>query len=348
MDLFVEHKFVGLLSPRLQNFTRKDQNLYNFRCPICGDSHQKKSKSRGYIYERKGSLFYRCHNCGAGMSLGNFIKDQDPTLYKQYVLERYKSGQTGKRLTKTKDAQEAVAGGFDFSPSKKFEKKQKNVFPEDVLRIDSLQENHFAKEYVSARKIPSSANSRIYYASDFKKLISSLTEKEYQLVADDKRLVLPFLNQAGDLIALQGRALSADNGLRYITIKLDDDANKIYGLDEWDATKETFVVEGPIDSLFIPNCLAMAGADAKLDFLDKSKTIIALDNERRNKQIVNRMESLIDAGFKVVIWGDNIVHKDINDMVLAGMQSSDIVEHMKTNAYSGLSAKAKLSIWKRC
>jgi len=344
MDLYLEHKFVGLLSPRLSNFTRKDTNLYNFRCPICGDSQTKKSKSRGYIYERKGSLFYRCHNCGSGMSLGNFIKEQDPTLYKQYVLERYKSGQTGKRLTKTADA----LNQFNFSPTKKFEKVAKKVFPDDVESIDILHENHFAKEYVNARKIPQSKHKSIYYTSDFQSLVSQLSPKQYDLLKDDQRLVLPFVDSDGRLIAIQGRALSKDNGLRYITIKLVEEANKIFGLDSWDKTKETIVVEGPIDSLFIPNALAMAGADANLDFLDKSKTIIALDNERRNKQIVMRMENLIDAGFTVCIWSDTVQQKDINDMVLAGLTQDEIVEQIKSNAFSGLLAKAKLSIWKRC
>lgn len=343
MDLFLEHKFVGLLSPRLSQFQRKDQNLYNFRCPICGDSQKTKSKTRGYIYERKGSLFYRCHNCGAGMSLGNFIKDQDPTLYKQYVLERYKSGQTGKRQTRTQDAVEQ----FDFSPTKNFGKSEKSPLADLAERIDILHETHFAKEYVNARRIPTDAHSRLYFTSDFKALVSSLLpSNNYNLVEDDQRLVLPFFDTFGRIIALQGRALSKDNGLRYITIKIDENANKIFGLDKWEKTKETIVVEGPIDSLFLPNCLAMAGADAQLDFLDKSKTIIALDNERRNKQIVKRMEGLIEQGFKVCIWADNIQQKDINDMVLDGVPN--IVETIRENSFAGITAKARLSIWKRC
>lgn len=343
MDLVLEHKFVGLLSPRLSQFQRKDSNLYNCRCPICGDSQKTKTKARGYIYERKGSLFYRCHNCGAGMSLGNFIKNQDPTLYKQYVLERYKSGQTGKRQTRTQDAIEQ----FDFSPSKNFGNNTNNALSDLCDRIDILHENHFAKEYVNARKLPKSSHDRLYYASDFKALVSSLLpDNSYNLVEDDQRLVLPFFDTFGRIIALQGRALSKDNGLRYITIKIDEEANKIFGLDKWEKTKETIVVEGPIDSLFLPNCLAMAGADADLKFLDKSKTIIALDNERRNKQIVNRMESLIEQGFTVCIWADHINQKDINDMVLEGV--SNINQIIKDNSYAGITAKAKLSNWKRC
>jgi hypothetical protein len=277
------------------------------------------------------------------MSLGNFIKDQDPTLYKQYVLERYKAGQTGKRQTRTQDAIEQ----FDFSPSKNFGKGPENPFPDDVLSIDILQDNHFAKEYVNARKIPLSAHNRLFFAGDFKALVSSLApDNNFNLVEDDPRLVIPFYDAFGRLVALQGRALSKDNGLRYITIKIDENANKIFGLNTWERTKETIVTEGPIDSLFLPNALAMAGADANLDFLDKSKTIIAFDNERRSKQIVKRMEGLIDDGFKVVIWPDTISQKDVNDMVLDGV--SDIVEIIRRNAFSGIGAKAKLSIWKRC
>lgn len=343
MDLVLEHKFVGLLSPRLSQFQRKDRNLYNCRCPICGDSQKTKAKARGYIYERKGSLFYRCHNCSAGMSLGNFIKDQDPTLYKQYVLERYKSGQTGKRQTRTQDA----IAQFDFTPTKKFGKTPEKSFGDLAERIDILQDNHFAKEYVNARQLPKSTHDRLYYASDFKALVSSLLpENSYSLIEDDPRLVIPFYDGFGRIIALQGRALSKDNGLRYITIKIDEDANKIFGLDKWERTKETIVVEGPIDSMFLPNALAMAGADANLNFLDKTKTIIALDNERRNKQIVARMENLIDAGFTVCIWDDSIIQKDVNDMVLSGV--SDIVGKIRDNSFAGIKAKAKLSIWKRC
>ena len=89
------------LSPRLDRFKKVRDYLWNFRCPHCGDSQKHKNKAaRGYVYRKKTDLFYKCHNCGMGQSVGNLIKDIDPSLYKQYVMERYKNGETGQRKTK--------------------------------------------------------------------------------------------------------------------------------------------------------------------------------------------------------------------------------------------------------
>ena len=90
MDL-VDSKFIGIISPRLQKFKKIKSNLYNFRCPICGDSQKNKSKTRGYLYGVKADVNFRCHNCGASMTLSNFIKQLDPVVHKQYIFERFKT-----------------------------------------------------------------------------------------------------------------------------------------------------------------------------------------------------------------------------------------------------------------
>jgi transcription elongation factor Elf1 len=95
MDL-VDSKFIGLVSSRLQKFKRVKADLYNFRCPICGDSQKNKNKARGYIYPVKNNTNFKCHNCGASLSFNNFLKQIDPTLYKQYTLEKFKEGHTGR------------------------------------------------------------------------------------------------------------------------------------------------------------------------------------------------------------------------------------------------------------
>ena len=64
MDL-VDSKFIGLVSSRLQKFKKIKTDLYNFRCPICGDSQKNKSKTRGYLYSVKEDVNFMCHNCGA-------------------------------------------------------------------------------------------------------------------------------------------------------------------------------------------------------------------------------------------------------------------------------------------
>src|SRR5690606_3039446 len=73
----------------LERFKQKGDYLWNFRSPCCGDSKKSKSKARGYFYRKKDQIFYRCHNCGSGLSLGTFIKTLDPYLYQQYKLETF-------------------------------------------------------------------------------------------------------------------------------------------------------------------------------------------------------------------------------------------------------------------
>lgn len=97
MDL-IDSKYIGLVSSRLQKFKRVKSDLYTFRCPICGDSQKNKNKTRGYIYPVKNNTNFKCHNCGASLSFNNFLKQIDPTLHKQYTLEKFKEGHTGKNF----------------------------------------------------------------------------------------------------------------------------------------------------------------------------------------------------------------------------------------------------------
>ena len=95
MDL-VDSKYIGVISSRLLKFKRIKPNLYNFRCPICGDSQKHRNKARGYLYGVKADVNFRCHNCGASMTFSNFLKSLDPVIHKQYVFERFKGNKTGR------------------------------------------------------------------------------------------------------------------------------------------------------------------------------------------------------------------------------------------------------------
>ncbi len=92
--LYIDAKYANILGSRLRNFKQKDQYLWNYSCPVCGDSSKNKLKARGYIYRQKTDLFVKCHNCGYGTNIGNLIKYVDTQLYDEYVLERYKGGAT--------------------------------------------------------------------------------------------------------------------------------------------------------------------------------------------------------------------------------------------------------------
>ena len=336
MSVFIDRNFLLQVSPKLQRFTKKKDDLYNFRCPLCGDSQKNKLKSRGYIFRKKNDYFYMCHNCGVSTTFYNFLKQVDPNLLQEYQLERYKNGETGNNNYPKPDFEEYK------QETPKFKKSL------ELLSIDSLPEAHYAKMYVQQRRIPETFWSQLYYAEDFAAFIQNLGIENASLKEKDSRLVIPFYDKEKNLVALQGRALS-ESKLRYITLKLHDDNKKIYGLDRIDEDKLIYVVEGPIDSMFLEN--AVATADSNLEsitnVLDKSKVALVFDNEPRNKEIVAKMEHAIDNHFNVVIWPEMIEKKDINDMVLDGFSPDEIQDIIDNNTFVNLRAKMEFVNWKK-
>ena len=336
MSIIIDSKYLGLLSPRLDRFKRVRDYLWNFRCPICGDSRRNLSKARGYVYRKKTDLFYKCHNCAQGLYLGNLIKEIDPNLHKEYVMERYTSGETGKRKSKAPE--------FKFEPPKFKSKKTIIHLPS----IGSLPKEHYARVYYEGRMIPNHFMDKIFYAEDFKKWAQSVCQVDYStLMSGEPRLVIPFFDRDNKLIGAQGRALR-ESKIRYVTIKVHENAPKVFGLERWNSKNHTYLVEGPIDSLFLPNCLAMAGGDMRdNDFLNKSKTTIIFDNEPRNYEVWNKMKVLLQKGWKVVVWPDSVACKDINDMVLASIKESRLVEIINKNTYSGQRGEWEARRWNR-
>ena len=336
MSVFIDRTFLLRISNRLSRFAKKKDDLYNFRCPICGDSQKNKLKSRGYIFRKKNDYFYMCHNCGLSTTFYNFLKQVDPGLLKEYQLERYKNGETGNNNYPKPEFEE-------FKTEKPSFKKSL-----ELPSIESLPEGHFAKDYVQKRQIPESLQSQLYYAEDFLSFIQSLGIEKEGLYKDDKRLVIPFYNAEKELVAVQGRSLG-ESKLRYITLKLHDDNKKVYGLDRIDQDKLVCVLEGPIDSMFLENAVATADSNLEsiTDTLDKSKVVLIFDNEPRNKEIVKKMEHAIDNHYNVVIWPEFIEEKDINDMILGGFSPDEIQDIIDKNTFLNLRAKMEFVNWKK-
>ena len=318
----VDVKYITLLGSRLEKFKKVKADTYNFRCPICGDSKKNRTKTRGYLYRIKNNTNFRCHNCGASMSFNNFLKELDSGLHKEYVFEKFKKGNTGKNF-------QAEEPKFEF---KKPEFKKKLDLPKAV-------ENEKAKKYLESRNLNPY---KFYYTPNFKSWTNSLQHTFDKTHYDEERIIIPlFYNKK--LIGFQGRALDSSPN-KYITIMLDEDAPKIYGLDEINRDETIYVVEGPFDSTFIKNSVAMCGSDIDIGSFGWSDIVYVYDNEPRNREICNRISKTIDRGEKVVIWSSNISEKDLNDMVLAGRDVQNMVE---CNTYKGLEAKLKFTNWKK-
>ena len=322
MDL-VDSKYIGLVSSRLQKFKRVKADLYNFRCPICGDSQKHKNKARGYFYQVKTNTNYKCHNCGASLSFNNFLKQIDSTLHKQYTLEKFKEGHTGKSFVVDEPT-------FDF---------KKPIFKRK-LDLPKASEVPIAKKYLEKRMLDPE---KFYFTNKFQEWTNTQKQTFATIHRDESRIIIPMYDTDRNLIGFQGRSLGP-NSVKYITVMLDDDAPKIYGLDQIRGGAPVFVTEGPFDSTFIRNSIAMCGADADVSRWGISDPVWIYDNEPRNVEIVKRIQVAISSKQAVVIWPSNILEKDINDMVISGHDVQRIVEE---NIYSGLEATIKFNNWKR-
>jgi transcription elongation factor Elf1 len=319
---FVDVKYINLISHRFQKFKKVKNNLYNFRCPICGDSQRNKNKARGYLYQVKSNTNFKCHNCGVNVSFNNFLKQIDPTIHKQYTFEKFKEGHIGKNFpTETPE--------FKFE-APKFRPK---------LDLPKASENPDAKSYLERRKLNPD---KFYYTDKFKSWTNSLKDVFDDTSKDEPRIIIPLFYQ-NTLVGFQGRALGPSK-IKYITVMFNDEAPKIYGLDEIEKSKTVYITEGPFDSTFIRNSIALCGADGDVSKWGINNCVWIYDNEPRNAEIHSRVSKVIDRGERVVIWPSTIKEKDINDMILTGLNVHDVIE---SNTYSGLEAKLKFTNWKK-
>jgi transcription elongation factor Elf1 len=322
------------MSPQLDRFSQKSDYLWNFRCPVCGDSKKNKLKSRGYVYRRKADLFFTCHNCGTSMSFGHFLKTVNHNLYDEYRLEKFKN-----------DHPEIVETP-DYSVAKTTPDFTTTIH---LPRIADLPNEHAAKRLLFSRKVPAERYKELYYAHNFASFVKELVPSyNKNLKNDDARIVIPFYDEKNILLGVQGREIQK-TGVKYITIKLRDENRKVFGLDKVDYGKKIYVVEGPIDSMFLQN--ALATMDAQLYKVISSvgdyDYVFIFDNEPRNPQICNHMAKTIAMGANIVVWPQYIEQKDINDMILAGYTSSDIQDIIDKHTYTDLKAKMEFGKWKR-
>jgi len=328
--MYTEIKYLNLLSTQLEKFKKKADYLWNFRCPVCGDSQRNKNKARGFVFRLKGSLVYKCHNCGTSMSFDKLIETMNPTLYKEYRLEKFQ--ESGKTIKPDMRKVKRVVS-------------QTPVFKKDPLssltKIDNLNNSHPAVEYLLNRKLPTSA---LYFTEKFQEWVNSIKPDTFSdIKQDEPRIIIPFIDKEGVVFGFQGRSLS-NTGLRYITVLLDETKTKIFGLNTIDENRRIYITEGPFDSLLLRNSVAMAGADVS-DVRDLGTDLVYIfDNEPRNREITKRISKHISEGDQVVIWPSGVTQKDINDMHLAGVDVNKVV---MDNVHSGLTAKVKFDNWKK-
>lgn len=338
MSLFLDQKYLRLISGKLLRFSQKSDSLWNFRCPFCGDSKKNQFKARGYVYRRKNDLFYTCHNCNIpSKSFSGLLEHVDKSQYRAYLFEKFSE----KNPAKTTPVPEILHSS-------------RPVFETDLLRkistnLMDLPPNHFAHEFVKKRCIPEEKRKIFFFTPNFIEFSSSFKDtSSTKKLKKEPRLIIPFYDEKGILQGVQGRALG-DNPVRYITLKVSEDSKKVFGLDRVDMKKKVYVVEGPLDSLFLDN--SVASMDSKLyritSILGDCKAVFVYDNEPSSKYICQGLKKTIELGYDVVIWPRHIKFKDINDMVLGGYSSSVIMNIIDKNTYNGLDAMLEYSKWSK-
>ena len=328
---WVDKKYLRLVSSRFRNSKWKNEELLNHSCPYCGDSEKNPHKARGYHFKMKETFIYKCHNCGESKPFAKFLKEQDNSLWKQYAVEKfYKKDPT---FTEVKVP------------------KSTKIFKDDPLKkvgcvpaIDAQQ----ARDYLNHRQIPKHRWDELYYIENSQSLSSLDYKYKDRVFGNDPRLILPFYSRQGKLIGVSGRALNS-NKLRYLTLKFDDQESLIYGLRTVDYNKKVYVTEGPIDSLFLPNAIAVGGSDfSKLkSIVPTEQAVVVFDNEPRNGELVKKMGQVIEDGFTICLWPKTTGQKDINDMILNGLSAKIVEDTINKNKFSGLSAKMALSDWSK-
>ena len=332
MSSYIDLKYINEVSGRLSQFKKKGDYLFNFRCPHCGDSKKSKTKARAYLYRVKNDMFFKCHNCGEGQSLTNFLKFLDTKKYEQYLLERYKGSAPSTPQPEFND----------------FKPKFKEVDILDGLTpVSELKDNHPVKQYVIKRKIPEKYFSKLFLCNKFMAFVNKAKPNTFSHTkGEHPRLIIPFYDINDKVFAFQGRAFGKEQP-KYLTVKLDENKQKVYGLNTVNLQEHVHIVEGPIDSMFVKNCLAAAGADLTLK-VEPSNVTYIFDNEPRNKEIIKRMYDVIEKDYNLVVWPDDMRHKDINDMIISGMSIAEVQTIISKNTFAKLEALTKISYYKKC
>ena len=339
---YIDTKYISLISPRLRNFTKKGDYLWNFSCPFCGDSQKNRKKARGFVYRTKNDLFYKCHNCSHGTTLSKLIEFVDASLHKEYIMERYKEGLT------SNGQGDRTPGASVPKPDFKFDKPEFNTKPKfsNLKTFDELEKNHPAVKFLYERGLPREAWNDIYFCPKFFEFTNTLVPNKFPTTdGDHPRMIIPFRKENGDIFAYQGRAFGSEPQ-KYITIILDKDHPKIFGLDRVNPSRLLYVVEGPFDSLFLENSIAVAQSDLRVPQY-KDKVVLVPDNEPRNKEVCKQIQRCITEGYSVVVWPKGTQEKDINDMIIAGKSSAEIMTIIHSNTHRGLQAQTVFNSWKR-
>lgn len=348
MSIHIDKKYLNLISTRLKLFKWKSHKTANHRCPFCGDSKTNAKKARGYHYVKKGGMFYYCHNCGVSTTFSKFLERMDSQIHKQYVFERFSSGENGFSNYKKPEPKKTPNHNKLFKLENADTKRMwLEKFREYFDPIEDLKDSHPARKYILKRKIPEHFHRELFYANDSKKLLNIFPKYEDSIKYSEERIVIPYFDADKELCGVSARALH-DSNLRYLMLQKDEKP-MVFGLDRVFKDKKIYVFEGAFDAMFIKNSVASSNANLKkiAEFLPKNNLILVFDNEPRNPALHKQIKSAIDAGFNISILPSIEGTKDVNEIIKTGYSAENLMNDINRSVVHGLKAKLVLNDWKR-
>lgn len=331
MSLIVDQKYAGLVSYRLRNFKKKDRTLFNFSCPYCGDSAKSKHKARGFLYEAKDALAFKCHNCGMSCMFGKFLEFVDSSLHSDYAIESY----VGRRQPKIGET----------AALKKIAPAKKELDDWGLDRLSDLPVAHKAVVYCAKRRVPKERHKDLYYCKDMRLLESHIPGYAGKMYREE-RVIIPFRNLHGELTGLTGRDLG-DSKVRYMTMRISEEDPMIFGLERCDRDAKMYVTEGQFDSMMLTNAIAAGGSEFHRAAMMFPEGVLVFDNQPRNREVVGNMQGLADQGYQMVVWPSTWPYKDINDGIMDGVLRSEAQAVIDANTFRGLSLQLALKEWRK-
>lgn len=335
---YVDKKYLLLASSYLAGFKDTGNDVYRFRCPFCGDSKRNTNKTRGYLYPIKDTCAFKCHNCGASLGLGKFIKELSADLYAQYIFEKFISP---KKRTSAQRCEEEPPPAPEQVPTGLHKILQR------CEPIVDLPDDHEAKKYLEGRKIPRYQQDRLFFVEDIRLISRSISRYSERNFPCMPVIVIPYFDESGNLTYLQTRAINAADEPRYVFFEVEG-GDKIWNVDQVDWNQHVFVLEGVFDAMFLSNAVAVGSASSMLaslkylrDHCKAGFTLVFDQDYEDNFEVYQQFRQAIEAKAPVVFFDHHFLGKDINQAIQNGML--DVELYLKNHTKSGLYAVLELT-----
>ena len=327
--LWLDKKYAGMVKTYLQ-LPKDIGNAIMFRCPYCGDSAKNKFKRRGYLIRGRQGYYFYCHNCNESRSMSDFLKEQSPPLHRDYVMEILAERKTDEEETKEEVSEiTAIKHAVAYRPT-----------------VLSLPSGHAAPIYLRGRRIPVEKWDGIRYTESWANDINaSLPAKMHPW--HNGRPALVFTAERGGIVhGAQARFLDGRDDSRYMTANFFPESPLVWGMDDLDSTKNTYVLEGVFDAMSLGNAVACLGTHVSDEVLDDiPNPVFVPDNEPRNSTVMKNLLKHIDNGRDVVVWPQGCRWKDVNKMLSEGV---DVESMLAERTMSGIPARLAFSLYTRC